>query len=189
MFEHKFDRCFTNVRIFLLKTMLDVTTPYTSAIDTGTVISKLQSTSDMLFTWFKNNHMKANPEKCHLLIRIHWRLSEILKTSNKSVWSNVFWYVKVYIFQKCIQYTIHWDKTQMLKKFSLDKINGRESALVLLSGGPTHYSFNISWSTRFVSLKLIFNFRFRFVLKFMCLFNKMTLKLTLALKRQNSFQN
>ena len=50
MFEHKFDRCFTNVRIFLLKTMLDVTTPYTSAIDTGTVISKLQSTSDMLFT-------------------------------------------------------------------------------------------------------------------------------------------
>ena len=27
-----------------------------------------------------------------------------------------FIYVKVYIFWKYIQYTIHWDKTQMLKK-------------------------------------------------------------------------
>ena len=50
------------------------------------------------------------------VLRIHWRLSTILKTSNKSVWSNVFWYVDVCIFWKCIQYTIHWDKTQILKK-------------------------------------------------------------------------
>ena len=34
---------------FLIENYADVTTPYTSAIDTGTVISKLQSTSDMLF--------------------------------------------------------------------------------------------------------------------------------------------
>ena len=26
-------------------------------------------------------------------------------------------YIKVYIFWKFIQYTIHWDKTQMLQKF------------------------------------------------------------------------
>ena len=31
-------------------------------------------------------------------LKIHWRLSMILKTSRKSVWSNTFWYVKVYIF-------------------------------------------------------------------------------------------
>ena len=27
-----------------------------------------------------------------------------------------FWYVKVFIFWKFIQYTIYWDKTQMLKE-------------------------------------------------------------------------
>ena len=60
-----------------------------------------------------------------------WRiLKDILKTfdnfknKQKSAWSNVFWYVKVCIFWKCIQYTMHWDKIQILKKFSSDKING-----------------------------------------------------------------
>ena len=38
------------------------------------------------------------------------------KNNQKSVWSNAFWYVKVCIFWKCIQCTIHWDKTSMLKK-------------------------------------------------------------------------
>ena len=33
---------------------------------------------------------------CYLfLVRMHYRLLTILKTRNKSVWSNVFWYVKV----------------------------------------------------------------------------------------------
>ena len=32
------------------------------------------------------------------------------KNKQKSVWNNVFWYVKVCILLKCIQYTIHWDK-------------------------------------------------------------------------------
>ena len=43
---------------------------------------------------------------------------EDFKNKQKSVWSNVFPYVKVCIFWKCIQYTIHWDKTQILKKLS-----------------------------------------------------------------------
>ena len=29
-------------------------------------------------------------------LRIHWRLSAIFKKSNKSIWSNVFWYIKIY---------------------------------------------------------------------------------------------
>ena len=37
------------------------------------------------------------------------------KMKQKSVWSNVFWYVKVCIFYKCIQQTIHWDKTNVKK--------------------------------------------------------------------------
>ena len=46
----------------------DDTTPYTCARDTPTVISGLQSTSEKLFNWFEKNHLKANPEKCHLLL-------------------------------------------------------------------------------------------------------------------------
>ena len=42
------------------------TTPYTCTRDTPTVISELQSTSEKLFNWFEKNHLKANPEKCHL---------------------------------------------------------------------------------------------------------------------------
>ena len=39
------------------------------------------------------------------------------KNKQKIVWSNVFWYVKLFVFWKCIRGTIHWGKTQMLKKF------------------------------------------------------------------------
>ena len=91
------------------------------------------------------------------------------KNKQKSVRSNVFWYVKVCVFWKCIQYTIHWDKTQMLKKIPSDKINGTKNilfffrklqlitVLLLICDSYT------SWSTSFVSLKLcvgffIFNF-------------------------------
>ena len=34
------------------------------------------------------------------------------KNKQKRVWSKVFWYMKVCIFLKCIQYTIHRDQTQ-----------------------------------------------------------------------------
>ena len=46
----------------------DDTTPYACASDINTVISELQITASKLFTWFDNNHMKANPEKSHLLL-------------------------------------------------------------------------------------------------------------------------
>ena len=91
-------------------------------------------------------------------LRIHWRFSRILKTSNKSTWSNVF------IFSKFIQYTMYWDTTQMLKIFPLDKINAtkmysfffRDLQLikVLLLIGDCH----TSWSTRFISLKVCVGF-------------------------------
>ena len=41
---------------------------YACASDINTVISELQITASKLFTWFDNNHMKANPEKSHLLL-------------------------------------------------------------------------------------------------------------------------
>ena len=89
------------------------------------------------------------------LLRIHWMLSTILKISNKSsVWSNVFWYVKVCIFWKCIQYNIHWGKKTNLCqiKFPLDKVRGTKNILCFLSQAPSHHSF-------------AFNFRFLYEVK------------------------
>ena len=75
-------------------------------------------------------------------LTIHWRLSKILKRSNKSVSSNIFWYVKVYIF--CIiQYATHWDKTQLLKKYPWDKINV-SNVLFFLLRVPAHLSFTFN---------------------------------------------
>ena len=82
--------------------------------------------------------------RIHWTLRIHWRLSTILETSHKSLWSNVFWSVKVCIFWKGIQYTIHWDKIQILKKFPSDKINRIKNALFFLSRAPSHHSFTFN---------------------------------------------
>ena len=46
----------------------DDTTPYSCGTDISTVISELQAISTKVFNWFGNNHMKANPGKCHLLL-------------------------------------------------------------------------------------------------------------------------
>ena len=105
-------------------------------------------------------------------VRMHWRLSTILKTSNKCVSSKVFRYVKVCIFWKYIQYTIHWNKTQMLKKVPSDKINGTKYGLFFLSRTPTHHSFifnlqflyELKHKVRLFKIVCeIFHFQFRFV--------------------------
>ena len=97
------------------------------------------------------------------------------KNKINSVWSNVFWYVKVCNkLWKFIQYTIHWDKTQMLKKIPLDKINGTKNDFVFLLRSPTHHSFAFYFNLRFLhELKhkahlskimcRTFHFRFRFI--------------------------
>ena len=110
------------------------------------------------------------------------------KNRQKSVSSNVFWYAKVCIFWKCIQYIIHWDKTQTLKRvlFGQNKRYKKCSLflfpkLQLLRVLLFICDSCVSWSTRFVSPKLcvgfsIFHsvlFLFKFILKFIFLFNKM----------------
>ena len=91
------------------------------------------------------------------------------KNKQKSIWSNVFWYVKVCIYRKCIQFTIHWDKIWMLKKFPLCKISGTKNALSFISRAPTHHSF--TFNLRFLydlkhkvrlSRTVCKNFHFRF---------------------------
>ena len=71
-----------------------------------------------------NNHTQLNAFKDTL------KGFSDFRNKQKSVWCNVFWYVKVCIFWKCFEYTLHWDSTQPLKKFPLDKINqGRSQNL------------------------------------------------------------
>ena len=103
-------------------------------------------------------------------LRIHWRLSTILKTSKSSVWSNVFWCVKVFVFWKCIRYTIHWGKTQILKRFIPEKINGTKNAFFFLSQAHHRFTFNFQflYELKFKfhpskSVCAVLHFRFRFV--------------------------
>ena len=83
-------------------------------------------------------------------LMIKLRLSMILKTSKKNVWSNDFWFVKQYIFWEFIQYNTHWDKTQMLKRIiPLGKLNVTKKAFFFLSRALTHHSF--IFNSRFFS--------------------------------------
>ena len=45
----------------------DDNTPYTSDISLNLVLEKLERSTQDFFRWFKENHMKANSGKCHLL--------------------------------------------------------------------------------------------------------------------------
>ena len=115
--------------------------------------------------------------------------SIILKTRKKSVPSNVFLCVEVCIFWNCIQYTIHWDKTQMLKKAAPHKINGLKTALLFLSRVPTldlQFLYELKQKVCLCVGFCIFNV-ILFFLKFIFLFNKR--HRLFDLKRHNSFKN
>ena len=117
-----------------------------------------------------------------LLVKDYWRFSMIFKVSNKIIYSNVFWYKKVYIYWKFIQCKTQWDKPQILKKFPLEKLSVTKNPLFVLSRAPTHHSFTLN-SQFLYELKHIvhlsktvfgiFHFRFvSFLLKFVFLFSK-----------------
>ena len=50
----------------------DDNTPFASETTPENVVSSLESCSASLFEWFPNNQIKANPEKCHLLMNVNW---------------------------------------------------------------------------------------------------------------------
>ena len=43
-------------------------TPYSSCFSLGKVVNKLEACTNNLFKWLHKNHMKANADKCHLLV-------------------------------------------------------------------------------------------------------------------------
>ena len=44
------------------------TTPYSCATDTPSLPFGVQASATKLFHWFKNDHLKANPGKSHILL-------------------------------------------------------------------------------------------------------------------------
>ena len=94
------------------------------------------SFSHLLLVWklsffiWKSSNKTIDLLPRFLNLRIHWRLSTILKASNKSLWSNVFWYVK-YIFWKLVQYTIHWDSLTLKRHNLLQNKNNRNDTVLL----------------------------------------------------------
>ena len=46
----------------------DDSTPYATVNDIDSLIALLEEVSKSLFTWFHNNLMKSNADKCHLLV-------------------------------------------------------------------------------------------------------------------------
>ena len=60
----------------------DHNTPLTCDSDLYTILSKLKNCTDSLFTWFKENHMKPNSDKCHLLVTTEKSVSINIDGSN-----------------------------------------------------------------------------------------------------------
>ena len=109
----------------------------------GTFFSKTQSVQVSMHQW---------NIRCGFSLKNTLKSFDDFKNKRKSVWSNVFYYVKVCIFWKSVQYIIHLVKTQMLQKIPLDKINGTKSVLFFILRAPTHHIF-------------AFHFRFLYKLK------------------------
>ena len=53
----------------------DDNTPYCSSFSLDKVINKLEASTNSPFKWFYENHMKANADKCYLLVPIKSTIS------------------------------------------------------------------------------------------------------------------
>ena len=67
----------------------DDATPCSCASDINSVISKLQITASKFFTWFGNIHMKANPEKSHILLSSETTKKSLFWWGLGRIWFNV----------------------------------------------------------------------------------------------------
>ena len=78
--------------LFLILNKIEITsyaddnTPYCSFKYFGDVITYLERTADDLFAWFNNNGMKANADKCHLLVSTVEKLN--INISNYAIVNN-----------------------------------------------------------------------------------------------------
>ena len=118
------------------------------------------------------------------LVKHTLKTFDYFKNKQKSVSSNVFWYVKICILWEPIQYIIHCHKTQMLKKNFFGQNKWYKKCPTFFFHEPQLITVLLlicnsymSWSTSFVSLWNCVGFSIfnsvTFLLKFIFLFNKM----------------
>ena len=133
-------------------------------------------------------------EQQYSYLRIHRRLSTILKTSKK-MYEVIFFDMKKYVYSEGVFNKLYTEIKQMLKKIPSNKINSTKNALFLLSRAPAHHSF--TFNLRFlyalkhkISLSKIvcriFHFRLRFLFIKVYIFVQQK---TWTLKRHIFFQN
>ena len=60
----------------------DDTTPYVCGKDITSVIKSLEKAAGIVFTWFKNNQMKGNEDKCHVVLSTHEDMHVKIGTSH-----------------------------------------------------------------------------------------------------------
>ena len=65
----------------------DDNTPYTSCQNIDNVIRTLENDSVRLFKWFSNNQMKANKDKCHLLLSNKQGVTMKIGETEKATWN------------------------------------------------------------------------------------------------------
>ena len=74
----------------------DNMTPYVYVLENEKVIKLLEKNIDSLFYWFSDNFLRANPDKCHLLIstdeNVTWKIKNetITKCSNQKLLGILF---------------------------------------------------------------------------------------------------
>ena len=68
----------------------DGRTLYCTGLKSSDVLIKLENAAERLLQWFKDNRMKANPDKCHLLI-INTKESFQIKIGNETVSMKSCW--------------------------------------------------------------------------------------------------
>ena len=59
---------FFDIIEFDMASYADDNTPYNFDFNLDNVISNLETSTNSLLNWFRENHMKANTDKCHLLV-------------------------------------------------------------------------------------------------------------------------
>ena len=67
----------TKLGVHYSSSYADDNTPYTQNDSTDQVISRLEETVKSLFKWLSDNHMKANPDKCNLLLNNSYKKTNV----------------------------------------------------------------------------------------------------------------
>ena len=82
LFNKKSATCFLKKYQCNTASYADDNTPHTYDSDLYDVFSKLKNCTDSLLTWFKENHMKSNGDKCHFLVTTEKSVSVNTDASN-----------------------------------------------------------------------------------------------------------